>query len=181
MHLQWPLKRGQKKKAMSASIEQQTKIEAGFTEIKGTHFLMKRIEFTDDFFDTMCSVLREQVKILLEKKGRSPQDEELLKKRTMQLMNLEAYRQLKKSGMAWSTSKEDNDMSERYSALEKVFARNWDNPVYQKLLLASLWYLGDISFGEKHVEPAPTLLVQQPTASQRIDVSGLGHAKKEES
>jgi len=176
--LQWPVKLKKKTESMSQNLEQQTKIEAGFTQIKGTQFLMKRIEFTEDFFGTMCKIVSDQIQTLISK-IRSPQEEQLLELRTMQLMNLEGFRMLKKSAMAWSIAREDNDMSERYSALEKVFSRNWDNPKHQKLLMACLWYMGDISFGEKHVEPAPTLLVQQPVGGQRISLDGFGFEGKE--
>jgi hypothetical protein len=179
VYLQWPLKRGKKKHSMSQALEQQTKIEAGFTQIKGTEFLMKRIEATDDFFETMSGVLEQQVETLLKKPQRSVQDESLLQVRTKQLMNLEAYRQLKKTGMAWSVAKDDNDMSERYSAMEKIFARNWGNPKYQDLIMASLWYLTDISFANPHVEPSPTLLVQNPVGGQRITLEGFGHEQGE--
>lgn len=164
---------------MSEELERATKIEAGMTEIKGTHFLMKRIEFTDEFFDTMRSVLEGQITVLLKKKERSPQDEQELKALRMQLMNLEAYKQLRKSGVPWAIAKEDNDMSERLSCLEQVFARNWMNPTHQRLLFSSIFYTADIAFADAHVKPAPTVLVMNPSGSTRLDVSGFGHKEKE--
>jgi len=180
VRFQWPITRKKKDEQKgSEALQQQLKIEAGLRQIKGTEFLLKRSEFTDDFLKNMCKVIEDEVKLLINKKEKTQEDKELLEFKTAQLINFEAYRALKKAGMQWSIAGEDTDMSERYSAYEKLFMRNWNNPVYQEMLLACAMYLLDISYISPHVEPAPTIWVQTPTSGTRIDLGEFGHGKEE--
>ena len=177
--LQWPLTRRKDEKKQSDILESQLRTEGALTQVKATEYVIKRNEFTDDFLANMCKVIDDQVKALMKNKSRSVKDEELLSFKTAQLINFEAYRALKRAGMQWSVAGEDTDMSERYSAYEQIFCRNWNNPVYQELLYACAMYLLDISYKEKHVEPAPTVIFQTLGQSPRISLGDFGHGKKE--
>ena len=168
MKLQSPIKWGKDKDKGSKQLENAMRIEAGLSKIKGTEFLLKRGEFTDEFLSGLSKVIDLEVTTLAQKKNKSKEDEARLDFKMAQLVNFESYRALKRAGMQWSASGEDKDMSERYSAYEKVFARQWNNPAYQEMLFAMASYLQDISYQEKHVEPAPTIFMQMPPTGQRV-------------
>lgn len=162
-------------------MAKELKIESGLTRIKGTEYLRKRIEFIQEPFIEMQRQLEKQIMVLLEKDSQTPRDEELLKNLNQQLFNLFLHKTNKMVATAWSRSGEDKDMSERYSALEEFFRRNWNDPEIGKLLMDAELYMLDISFLDKHGEPAPHILVQTPMmGSPRIDLSDIGRTKKEE-
>ncbi|MDH5481597.1 MAG: hypothetical protein OEY22_01765 [Candidatus Bathyarchaeota archaeon] len=171
---QWPIRRG---KATSSTLagdqtSQSLKLEAGLTTIKGTEDLASRIRFTDDFFTNILNEFHAQLKQLLQKKDKTPEDIELISMLNAYLVNFESYRAVKKSGMAWSIAGQDHDMSKRYMAFETYFTRNWRNPDEVKKILRFAMYLLDISFKENHVEPAPSIIVQSLPSGPRIDLGG---------
>jgi hypothetical protein len=172
VRFQWPIKRG--KRNASTLQEDQTsqnlKIEAGLTKIHGTEDLASRIQFTDEFFTNVMNEFHIQLKQLLAKKKKTPEDIKLIETLNAYLVNFEAYRAVKKAGMAWSTAGQDHDMSKRYMAFETYFTRNWRDPDEVKKILRFAMYLADISFKEIHVEQAPTIIVQSLPQGHRIDL-----------
>lgn len=180
--MQWPIAREKRKPSTLAEAEtsKELRIEAGLTNIKGTEDLASRIRFTDDFFSNMINYALDQLRLLLKKKQRTPEDEELIQLLNSYLANLEAYRAVKKSGMAWSTSGDDREMSQRYIAFETYFTRNYQNPWEVRKIIRMAMYLLDISFKQPHVEPASTIVVQSIPKGSNINLGDWGGSGSEE-
>ena len=146
--------------------EQQHKlrVEAGFGEIDTQEDLHARLKFIQEPFVEMANILiKEREKLAKEKPDkRTPQTQKRIEDLDLQIFNLLLHKTNKIVATAWSIAAEDRDMSERYSASEKFFARNWGDPTCARLLMATELYLQDISFREKHVGPAPHILTQTP-------------------
>jgi hypothetical protein len=176
VHLQWPIARGKRKSSTltEADTSGQLRAEAGLTKIRGTEDLASRIGFTDDFFAAMINHTIRQLDLLIRKTNKSPQDLEEIQLLNGYLANWEAYRAVKKSGMAWSTSGEDHDMSQRYRAFETYFTRNWQDPWEVKKIVRMAMYMLDISFKQPHVDPAPTIIVQSMPKGSSINLGDWG-------
>ena len=178
VRLQWPIARGKRTSSTLAEADTsgQLRAEAGLTKIRGTEDLASRIGFTDDFFANMINHTIHQLNPLINKRGKdkSPQDLEEIRLLNGYLANWEAYRAVKKSGMAWSTSGEDHDMSIRYRAFETYFTRNWQDPWEVKKIVRMAMYLLDISFKQPHVDPAPTIIVQSMPKGSSINLGDWG-------
>lgn len=156
-------------------MQSKLRIETGFSEIDVQQDTRRRLEIIQMPFLEMINELKDEINLLLKKKPRSAQDEEQLSELRTKIFNLLLHKSNKMVATAWSIAAEDRDMSERYSALESFFARVWNDPSYATLLFDAEMYMLDISFREKHVGPAPHILIQSlPTAGR------IGFATKEE-
>jgi hypothetical protein len=132
---------------------------AGLREIHGSQHLRKRIEFTDEAFVEVIKDLQQQRNLLLPKANKTPAQVEEIACLNRRIDEWIFYRMAKKSAVAWQTTFEDKDMSERWMAAELIFFRNEGNAAYHELILASFSYLHDISFKEDHVKtPTPVIV-----------------------
>jgi len=175
-HLQWPITRGKRTATTLAEAEtsKELRIEAGLTSIRGTEDLASRIKFTDDFFAAMINHTIKQLDKLVSRQNKTPEDLHMINVLNGYLANWESYRAVKKSGMAWCTSGENREMSQRYIAFETYFTRNWQDPWETKKIVRMAMYLLDISFKEPHVAPASTIVVQSLPKGNSINLGDWG-------
>jgi len=182
MKLQWPIRRDKRKATglEEGVTAQELKTEAGLRGIQAEEDLANRIKFEDECNANIINHILDQLIILLKKDKPTEQDKELIQTMNAWLVSWEEYRATRKTAVAWSIAGDDYNMSKRYRAYETYFSRRWPEPWESKKIMRFSAYMRDISYRERHVEPAPRIVVWgMPSGmGSRIDLARVMEASK---
>lgn len=151
-----------KKKEVPTEIQQQLRIEAGLSEIKGTEHLRKRLQHSDEEIDIMIKEINGRLSKLVLKKDLTDTQKTELNAMKNELVNWHMAKMVVQASTPWLRSGDSKEMSQRYADFCLFFGRNFNKPNMQELIMAASLYLHGISHIDKDVTPAPTIWVQTP-------------------